>query len=198
MIGHLVSQRHRLKAGLWRALAIAAGLAGVLVAPFAIGYLRLQRQPGFERPSVPAWGLKAADLFTPAPRSYLYDWMARIGTERDGEHMHFLGFVVMGLALVGLVVALRRRRGRTWRDDLSETPTEPVEDRRHRELRLLMLAGVISLVLAIGPEAYGVTDAHGGAARSRARLRRHQGVVAHGSSARGSASPSSPGSGSRR
>ena len=157
VIGHLVSQRHRLKAGLWRALAIAAGLAGVLVAPFAIGYLRLQRQPGFERPSVPAWGLKAADLFTPAPRSYLYDWMARIGTERDGEHMHFLGFVVMGLALVGIVVALRRRRGRTWRDDLSETPTEPVEDRRHRELRLLMLAGVISLVLAIGPEAYGVT-----------------------------------------
>ena len=103
------------------------------------------------------WGLKAADLFTPAPRSYLYDWMARIGTEHDGEHMHFLGFVVMGLALVGIVVALRRRRGRTWRDDLSEMPTEPVEDRRHRELRLLMLAGVISLVLAIGPEAYGVT-----------------------------------------
>ncbi len=155
--GHVVSQRYRLKPGLWRALAISAGIAGVIAAPFAIQYARLQRQPGFDRPSVPAWGLKAADLFTPAPRSYLYDWMARIGTERDGEHMHFLGFVVMGLALIGLVVALRRRRGRTWRDDVSEAPTEPVEDRRHRELRLLLLAGVVSIVLAIGPEVYGIT-----------------------------------------
>jgi hypothetical protein len=106
---------------------------------------------------VPAWGLKAADLFTPAPRSYLYDWMARIGTERDGEHMHFLGFVVMGLALLGLVVALRRRSGRTWRDDVIDVPQEPVEDRRHRELRLLLLAGAVSLVLAIGPQVYGIT-----------------------------------------
>jgi len=157
VIGHLVSQRHRLKDGLWRALIISGGLAGVLVAPFAIQYARLQRQPGFDRPSVPAWGLKAADLFTPAPRSYLYDWMARIGTERDGEHMHFLGFVVMGLALLGLVVALRRRSGRTWRDDVIDVPLEPVEDRRHRELRLLLLAGAVSLVLAIGPEVYGIT-----------------------------------------
>ena len=92
LLGHLWSQRYRLKPGFWRGIAISVAVAGVLVAPFAVGYARLQSQPGFDRPSVPAWGLKAADLFTPAPRSYLYDWMARIGPERDGEHMHFLGF----------------------------------------------------------------------------------------------------------
>ncbi len=160
LLGHLWSQRYRLKPGFWRGIAISVAVAGVLVAPFAVGYARLQSQPGFERPSVPAWGLKAADFFTPAPRSYLYDWMARIGPERDGEHMHFLGFSVLLLAAVGLVVAIRRRAGQSWRDDLQDGE-ESIEARRHRELRLLLLAGAASLVLAIGPEVYGVTAPFG-------------------------------------
>ncbi len=156
VLGHAWSQRYRLKAGFWRGVAIAALVAGVLVAPFAVGYWRVQSQDGFERPAVPSWGLKGADVFTPAPRSYLYDWMARIGTERDGEHMQFQGFLVMGLGAIGLVSALRRRDGATWRDDLADGE-EPISVRRHRELRLMALAGAVSLVLAIGPEAYGVT-----------------------------------------
>ena len=135
-------------------IAISVAAAGVLVAPFAVGYARLQSQPGFERPSVPAWGLKAADFFTPAPRSYLYDWMARIGPERDGEHMHFLGFSVLLLAAVGLVVAIRRRGGQSWRDDLQEGE-EPVEARRHRELRLLVLAGAASPCWPSAPRSTG-------------------------------------------
>jgi hypothetical protein len=160
VLGHLWSQRYRLKAGFWRAIGIAVGVTAVLVAPFAVGYARLQSQPGFDRPSVPAWGLKAADLFTPAPRSYVYDWMARIGPARDGEHMHFLGFSVMLLAIVGLVVAIRRRPGQSWREDL-QGGDEPIEARRHRELRLLALAGAASIVLAIGPEVYGITAPFG-------------------------------------
>ncbi len=105
---------------------------------------------------MPEWGLKAADVLTPAPRSYLYDWMARIGPERDGEHMHFPAFVVLALGGVGLVGAFRRRHGHTWRDDV-DGEVEAPEVRRHRELRLLVLAGGVSLVLAIGPEVYGLT-----------------------------------------
>ena len=165
VLGHAWSQRYRLKDGFWRAVAITVVVAGVLVLPFAVGYARLQSQPGFDRPSVPAWGLKGADLLTPAPRSYLYDWMARIGTERDGEHMHFQGFLVMGLGVVGLVSVLRRREGRTWRDDLRQDDEqhgdEPVGERRHRELRLLVLAGGVSVVLALGPEVYGATTPFG-------------------------------------
>ena len=160
VLGHVWSQRYRLKEGLWRGIAIAVVVAGVLVLPFAVGYARLQSQPGFDRPSVPEWGLKGADLLTPAPRSYLYDWMARVGPERDGEHMHFQGFLVMALGAVGLVSVLRRREGHTWRDDVHEGE-EPVAARRHRELRLLVLAGGVSVVLALGPEVYGVTTPFG-------------------------------------
>ena len=160
VLGHVWSQRYRLKEGLWRGIAIAVVVAGVLVLPFAVGYARLQSQPGFDRPSVPEWGLKGADLLTPAPRSYLYDWMARIGPERDGEHMHFEGFLVMALGAVGLVSVLRRRDGHTWRDDVHEGE-EPIAARRHRELRLLVLAGAVSVVLALGPEVYGVTTPFG-------------------------------------
>ena len=156
VVGHLWSQRYRVKAGTYRALAIAVLVAGVLVAPFAYGYQQLHAQGGYERPSVPEWGLKAADVLTPAPRSYLYDWMARIGPERDGEHMHFPAFVVLALGGVGLVGAFRRRHGHTWRDDV-DGEVEAPEVRRHRELRLLVLAGGVSLVLAIGPEVYGLT-----------------------------------------
>ena len=62
VLGHVWSQRYRLKEGLWRGIAIAVVVAGVLVLPFAVGYTRLQSQPGFDRPSVPEWGLKGADL----------------------------------------------------------------------------------------------------------------------------------------
>ena len=86
--------------------------------------------------------------------------MARIGPERDGEHMHFEGFLVMALGAVGLVSVLRRRDGHTWRDDVHEGE-EPVAARRHRELRLLVLAGAVSVVLALGPEVYGVTTPFG-------------------------------------
>ena len=128
----------------------------MLAAPFAYGFQQLHAQGGYERPSVPEWGLKAADIVTPAPRSYLYDWMAQIGPERDGEHMHFPAFIVLALGGVGLVGALRRRHGHTWRDDV-EADVEAPEERRHRELRLLVLAGGVSLVLAVGPEVFGVT-----------------------------------------
>ncbi len=160
VLGHAWAQRYRPKEGLWRGVAIAAIVAAALVAPFAVGYARLQAQEGFDRPSVPAWGLKGADLLTPAPRSYLYDWMARIGPERDGEHMQFQGFIVMGLGVVGLVSALRRRDGQSWRDDLNDGD-EPIAARRHRELRLMVLAGAVSIVLALGPEVFGVTAPFG-------------------------------------
>jgi hypothetical protein len=160
VLGHAWSQRYRLPEGFWRAIVITVVVAGALVLPFAVGYARLQSQPGFDRPSVPAWGLKGADLLTPAPRSYLYDWMARIGPERDGEHMHFQGFLVMALGAVGLVSVLRRRPDHTWRDDV-EDGEEPAAARRHRELRLLVLAGGVSVVLALGPEIFGVTTPFG-------------------------------------
>ncbi len=94
--------------------------------------------------------------------------------------MHFLGFVVMGLALLGLVVALRPRRGRTWRDDVIDTAREPVEDRRHRELQAA--AARRRGVARPRDRAPGLRrdDAHGSAARPRAWLRRHQGLGSHG------------------
>ena len=55
---------------------------------------------------------------------------------------------------------LRRRDGHTWRDDVHEGE-EPIAARRHRELRLLVLAGAVSVVLALGPEVYGVTTPFG-------------------------------------
>ncbi|HTN78914.1 MAG TPA: hypothetical protein VMK16_04495 [Acidimicrobiales bacterium] len=160
VLGHAWSQRYQLKQGFWRAIAISVIVAGGIVLPFAVGYWRLQSQDGFQRPAVPAWGLKADDLLTPAPRSYLYDWMARIGPARDGEHMQFQGFVVMALGAIGLVSTLRRREDHTWRDDVQDRD-EPINARRHRELRLLVLAAGVSIVVAIGPEVYGITAPFG-------------------------------------
>ena len=101
-------------------------------------------------------------------RRPLHARAAQLPVRLDGAHRsrarrraHALPrLLVLLLAAVGLVVAIRRRAGQSWRDDLQDGE-EPIEARRHRELRLLLLAGAASLVLAIGPEVYGVTAPFG-------------------------------------
>ena len=155
--GYLLAQKLRPGAGLLRGLLIA-GAVTLLALPFLLPYFSL----GKTRPLVPEFGLKPADVVTPAFGSYLYGGLDANAATRTArvEHTFFPGFAVLALAVVGLIavgvitVTLRRRR----------TPTPSSADRpavvptnRLLYVWLLLAAGGVSVVLALGPEVAGVT-----------------------------------------
>ena len=157
VVGHLVSQRYRLKPGLWRALAISAGLAG--------SDRRTVRDPVRQAPAPARLRSAVRARVGIEGRRPVHTRAAQLPVRLDGAHRHRARRRAHALPRIrrdgpradrprrrasptpGTHVARRHERG----------PTEPVEDRRHRELRLLLLAGVVSIVLAIGPEVYGIT-----------------------------------------
>jgi hypothetical protein len=155
VIGYVLVRRFRPGTGLLRAFAIAGPIT-LLALPFLWPYFSL----GKTRPLVPEWGLKPADLVTPAPRSYLYGGLDANAVTRPSrvEHTFFPGFGVLALALVGLavivVIGLSRRRMPTREGDENASI---VHADRLVYLWLLVAAAAISVVLALGPEVSGVT-----------------------------------------
>jgi hypothetical protein len=123
----------------------------LLVGPIVFVYASFQAEVDPLR-EVGGLGLNPIDFVTPAPGSLVYEGLFEWASARQptgvAEHGFFLGFLVMGLAVIGLVLFLRslvRREGAA------------TEDRSRYELGLLGLAGLTSIVLAVGPEALGVT-----------------------------------------
>ncbi|MEO5824173.1 MAG: hypothetical protein ABIT71_27000, partial [Vicinamibacteraceae bacterium] len=94
-------------------VAVAALLGAVLVAPFVWPYLQVQRREGFTR------NLFEAARHAATPASYVsapeanavYGRTGLLRTDRGAEHELFPGFVVIALAISGLVVARRRGSG---------------------------------------------------------------------------------------
>ena len=155
--GYLAARKLRPGAGLGRGLAMAGAIT-LLALPFLWPYFSL----GKARPLVPEWGLKPADLVTPAVGSYLYGGLDAHAATRPArvEHTFFPGFAVLALAVAGLiaitVITVTRRR----RPAVAPGPDEPaavVAPGRVLYVWLLVAAGAVSVVLALGPEAAGVT-----------------------------------------
>ncbi len=155
VIGYVLVRKFRPGAGLLRSLAVAGPIT-LLALPFLWPYFSLDKT----RPLVPEWGLKPADVVTPAFGSYLYGGLDANAASRPArvEHTFFPGFGVLALAAVGLVVIIvitvGRRRVQTRR---AADTAGVVRADRLVYLWLLVAAGVVSVVLALGPEVSGVT-----------------------------------------
>ena len=153
--GYVLVRKLRPGAGLLRTLAIAGAIT-LLAIPFLWPYVSL----GKTRPLVPEWGLKAADLVTPAFGSYLYGGLDANAATRPArvEHTFFPGFGVLALGAIGLVaivlITVDRRRKPT-RD--ADERAGVVQVGRLVYVWLLVAAGAVSVVLALGPEVAGVT-----------------------------------------
>jgi hypothetical protein len=133
----------------WRAMGLAAATTAVLVGPVAFVYSAFQREVAFAR-DVGGLGLNPIDFLTPAPGSLLYEGLFQWAGARQPtgvvEHGFFLGFVIMTLALVGVVLYLKALASRHRRSG----------DRNRYEMGLLAVSGVVSLALALGPEVMGL------------------------------------------
>lgn len=150
---------------------VVVGAITLLAVPTLVPYARLNQ----ERTIGPGSGLRATDLITVSPGSVLYPSLDHAASKRGGrtEHTYFPGFSTALLALVGLgalVVSRRRRRlelpapdrASSNPDGVVETrardqPDDPVVAGRRQYVWLLIAAAAASFVLALGPQAFGIT-----------------------------------------
>lgn len=126
-----------------RALATAAAIAVVLIAPFSLKYVQLQRQPEFRRHFVAANAVHAADFLATAPHNYVLDHLPVIPRDsrpesRGIENRLFPGLVTIAFAGLGVVLVGRG------------LPRRAPRPRRVLELLLVTLAGVFGTVLSLG------------------------------------------------
>jgi hypothetical protein len=153
--GFLAARKLRPGPGLVRPLVIAGAITLVGL-PSLWPYFSLDQTRGF----IPDPGLKAVDLVAPAPGSYLYGGLADAGEARTSasEHVYFPGFgtlALAALALVALLVFTITRRNE--REECPEREPPGVRADRLIYLWLLLAAGVVSVVLALGPDVAGIT-----------------------------------------
>ncbi len=139
------------------ALAAAAGLVVVCVAPFAFKYEQLQRHPEFRRTFEPSTATHVGDFAGTGSHDYVLDHVPFVSSasrpsSRGIENRAFPGFVALAFGAVGVVLVLRR--GRRRRGEGERTEDRPADDggrvRGRDELLLLAMAGLVVLVLSFG------------------------------------------------
>jgi hypothetical protein len=128
------------------ALGITAGVAAVVMLPFALKYTSLEQQAHFRRSFSPGYGFHPGDLAAASGNSYVLTHIPVISSHtlaklRTSENDVFPGFVAAAFGALGAVVIGRSiyRRGR-----------RALRVPRNRELLLIAAAGIVSVVLAIG------------------------------------------------
>ncbi len=154
IVGYICARRLRPGPGFVSGLLII-GAVSLLAIPFLWGYYRL----GLTRPLDLASGLKPGDLVTPVEGSILYrgldSWAS--GKSWRGEHTLFPGAAAAILAAIGattLVLSVVRRRAP---GGVSRAGSYGTIESRRIFLWLLLLAGGIAGVVALGPEVHGIT-----------------------------------------
>ncbi len=154
LVGYAIARRRTVGRELVRGLLVV-GAISLLAIPFLWPYYQLS----LTRPLEPSFRLQPEDLLTPAPGSLLYSGLDDRAKDvpARAEHSFFPGFSAMVLAVVGaavLIVALARRRSA---DDGATPTVSGARADRQVFLALLAVAGALAVVVAIGPEARGVT-----------------------------------------
>jgi hypothetical protein len=157
LAGWLLLRHGRWTRRLAVSLGTAAAVALVLVGPTARPYLHVQHTEP-RRVLQPELALHAHDLFRSAGRSWLWGGLSHgRGAAAGDEHRLFIGFLTMALAAVGLVaLAATRRRWRRTRRQIGLRESVATEIDRSGYLVLLVLAGAVAFVLALGPTYQGV------------------------------------------
>ncbi len=141
--GWLVTQPRSARRRFVGPLVTSVVVAGVLVAPFGIQYLRLQQHPEFRRGFDPAAATHVDDFLATGYDSYVLRHVPQIAprshsTSRGIENRLFPGLIAFGFGVAGAVIVAREIRRRGMREG------------RARELVLIGLAGAASLVLSFG------------------------------------------------
>ena len=126
-----------------QSLGTAALVAALLVLPFALEYVSLQRDPEFRRDFDPAVAAHPGDFLSTGPNTYLLDHVPVISPRSEPssgtvENRLFPGLVALGFGIAGVVVIVREAIRDGWRS------------RRVREAILLASGGVACVVLAFG------------------------------------------------
>ncbi|HEX6476208.1 MAG TPA: hypothetical protein VF005_02955 [Acidimicrobiales bacterium] len=148
VLGHFALRRPR-DARLIGCLALTAVVAVVVMIPVLVAYLHVQSQPGFRRPLDTSAGLHPSNLLAPAIGNYVWGPLGPSPATAGLENRFFPGLVATALAAVGAVVFVwRGRRPTAWSPATLSRP--------RRELSLLLLAGLASLVLAFGADIGGI------------------------------------------
>ena len=136
--------------GWWASVGWAAAVSIVLIGPFAYVYGSFQSEVGFLRDPT-GFELRPLDFVTPAPGSVVYGDLFQWSIARQApaavEHGFFLGFAVIALAAIGIVM---------FATDPDNRAGVHGERRIRYELMLLMIAGLVSLTVAIGTHLFGV------------------------------------------
>jgi hypothetical protein len=156
VLGHLLFTRFRPGRGFIPSLLVGGVCAAAIIVPLSYPYWRVADDFAV-RELVDAYDLKASDLISPGPNTYLYSGLASAAEKRGdpAEHAFFLGFSTLLLAAVGAfaaIVAGVRRRSSSSEQAVGDQSSEI---RRRRELFLLCCAGVTSIALAAGGTVFG-------------------------------------------
>ena len=107
LIGWLIWRR-TITARLIAALALGAVITGIVVGPAIYEYRNAGSAAGLSRPLVSAFAFHIRDLLTPAAGNWLYGTRIAALGNGPGESSLFPGFVVLALALVGVITLIRR------------------------------------------------------------------------------------------
>lgn len=162
VLGMLWHDRHSLTQ--WKPrlgyLAVAGGIALIIAGPAAFHYLRLGRDPNFQRGYDSQFAMRWPDLRLPADGNR---WIGQLGVlssndARSSENLTFPGIAVLALAPVGAYATARRRTA----EQLRLTATQ----RRS----LILVGGAGALVTCI---AFGRNLAIGGGSLSLYELSTH-------------------------
>jgi hypothetical protein len=146
LAGFTVMVRGRFGRRLLGCLALA-GLVFLLAVPALVPYEQVAHTVG-RRPLAPLWGLRPRDIVRPADGSYIYKSLSRNTDPGSYERHLFPGFMTISLAALGLAALIHGHQKRRWVHRQSPgSPSTP--DRRHF-LILLVIAGAVGGVLAIG------------------------------------------------
>jgi hypothetical protein len=148
VLGHFALRRPR-DVRLVGCLAITAVVAVALMIPVVVAYLHVQSQPGFRRPLDASAGLHPGNLLAPAIGNYLWGPLGPSPATTGLENRFFPGLVTTALAAVGALVFV-------WRGGRLTAWSPATLSRARRELSLLLLAGLASLVLALGADIGGI------------------------------------------
>lgn len=128
--------------------ATAAACTAVVMAPVALLYRRTLDTHGVSRGYEPANSLGIRDLVTPQRDNW--SWGSSLDSVnsfgRPGEHPYFVGFTALGLGLIGALLMIRLVRKGPRIDEVRI---------RSDELIAVVVAGLVALVLALGPSPNG-------------------------------------------
>jgi hypothetical protein len=156
VVGHVVLTRFRPGRGFIMALLVGAACAGVVIVPLSYPYWSVANEFAVRELS-DVYDLRAPDLISPGPNTYLYGGLGEAAARRGdpGEHAFFMGFSTLLLAAVGAVAAIVAAvRERT--SAIEWAGVDPSGDtRRRRELFLLCGAGATSIAFAAGATVFG-------------------------------------------